>query len=116
MSQGYTVLPSSRTRNPNVNLADPIHRRFSVARSDSATMPTDWERNESVLVVPWVIDTRSSGVRRPFTTARAPTEGLFVPLRLQLMAFPDPHGSCTTAIFDNAFLASGRFPRPLKTS
>lgn len=52
----------------------------------------------------------------PFTVANAAILGLPVPYRFQHMAFPDPHGNCTTAKFDKAMLASGLLPKPLNIS
>jgi len=43
-------------------------------------------------------------------------DGSPVPVRFQHNAFPDPPGSCPTAIVFRAFIASSLFARPLNTS
>jgi len=99
-----------------VKRTSPIHRRCSVPRSLSATIPTDWDRKDRYRLSPWVMEIKSSGVWIPFTVHNAAILGLPVPLRFQLMALPEPQGRCTTAIFESALAASSFLPKPLKTS
>lgn len=99
-----------------MNRAPPIHRMFSVARSLSATIPSDWLRKLTYRLSPCVTRTRSSGVSTPLTMASAAGPARYVPYRLQLMAFPEPQGMCATGMLASALRASGLPASPLKIS
>lgn len=65
MSAGYVTSFIIRCKNPTVNLAPPIQRIFSVARSTSAMIPTDCDKNDNVRVLFCVTDMRSRGACMP---------------------------------------------------